>query len=185
MGWVVKAKPRPLYPRYPLYGRLGGPPGPVWTPPGFDPRTAQPVASRYTDWVIPAHIYIYIYIYIYMGRDSVLSGRGLCEELITRPEESYWLWCIVMCDLENSWIRRLWPNGDCRAKNNSSWPQQLYLFSLTQHRFIVIQHTLHQHFKLYPGSQFTITIQRRNFIKEYATWDHAASNKLHKITQEF
>jgi len=23
--------------------------------PGFDPRTVQPVASRYTDWAIPAH----------------------------------------------------------------------------------------------------------------------------------
>jgi len=31
----------------------------------------------------------------------VLSGRGLCDELITRPEESYLLWCIVVCDLEN------------------------------------------------------------------------------------
>jgi len=30
----------------------------------------------------------------------VLSGRGLCDELITHPEESYRLWCI-MCDLEN------------------------------------------------------------------------------------
>jgi len=30
----------------------------------------------------------------------VLSGRGLCDELITRPEESYRLWCVV-CDLEN------------------------------------------------------------------------------------
>jgi hypothetical protein len=30
-----------------------------------------------------------------------LSGRGLCDELITRPEESYRLWCVVMCDLEN------------------------------------------------------------------------------------
>jgi hypothetical protein len=37
-------------------------PGPVWTgaenlapppPPGFDPRTVQPVASRYTDYTIP------------------------------------------------------------------------------------------------------------------------------------
>jgi hypothetical protein len=25
-------------------------------PPGFDPRTVQPLASRYTDWTIPAHI---------------------------------------------------------------------------------------------------------------------------------
>jgi len=31
-----------------------------------------------------------------------LSGRGLCEELITRPEESYRLWCVVVCDLETS-----------------------------------------------------------------------------------
>jgi hypothetical protein len=29
----------------------------------------------------------------------VLSGRGLCDELITCPEESYRLWCVV-CDLE-------------------------------------------------------------------------------------
>jgi len=30
----------------------------------------------------------------------VLSGRGLCDELITRPEESYRLWSVVVCDLE-------------------------------------------------------------------------------------
>ena len=29
----------------------------------------------------------------------VLPGRGLCDGLITRPEESYRLWCIVVCDL--------------------------------------------------------------------------------------
>ena len=34
----------------------------------------------------------------------VLSGRGLCDELITRPEESYRLRCVVMCDLETSRI---------------------------------------------------------------------------------
>ena len=32
----------------------------------------------------------------------VLSGRGLCDELITRPEESYRVWCVVVCDLETS-----------------------------------------------------------------------------------
>ena len=31
----------------------------------------------------------------------VLSGGGLCDELITRPEESYRMWCVVVCDLEN------------------------------------------------------------------------------------
>ena len=29
----------------------------------------------------------------------VLSGRGLCDELITRPEESYRLCCVVVCDI--------------------------------------------------------------------------------------
>ena len=32
----------------------------------------------------------------------VLSGRGLCDELITRPGESYRLWCVVVCDLEKN-----------------------------------------------------------------------------------
>ena len=32
----------------------------------------------------------------------VLSGRGLCDELITRPEESYRLCCVVVCDLDTS-----------------------------------------------------------------------------------
>ena len=32
----------------------------------------------------------------------VLSGRGLCDEIITRPEESYRLWCVFVCDLEIS-----------------------------------------------------------------------------------
>ena len=46
--------------RYQLYRRLGGPQGgfgrvrKISPPPGFDPRTVQPVASRYTDWAIPA-----------------------------------------------------------------------------------------------------------------------------------
>jgi hypothetical protein len=32
----------------------------------------------------------------------VLSGRSLCEGLITRPEESYRLWLAVVCDKETS-----------------------------------------------------------------------------------
>jgi hypothetical protein len=39
----------------------------------------------------------------------VLSGRGLCDELITRPEQSYRLWCVVVCYLETSRIRRPLP----------------------------------------------------------------------------
>jgi len=49
----------------------------------------------------------------------VLSGRGLCDGLITHPEESYRLWCVV-CDLENSQMGRPWPTGGCCAKNKQS-----------------------------------------------------------------
>jgi hypothetical protein len=36
----------------------------------------------------------------------VLSGIGLCDELTTRPEESYRLRRVVVCDQEISWTRR-------------------------------------------------------------------------------
>jgi hypothetical protein len=39
----------------------------------------------------------------------VLSGRGLCDALITRPEESYRLWRVVVCDQETTKTRRLKP----------------------------------------------------------------------------
>jgi hypothetical protein len=32
----------------------------------------------------------------------VLSGRDLCDGLITCPEESYRVWCVVVCDREVS-----------------------------------------------------------------------------------
>jgi len=31
----------------------------------------------------------------------VLSGRGFCGGFITRPEKSYRLWRVVVCDQEN------------------------------------------------------------------------------------
>jgi hypothetical protein len=36
---------------------------------------------------------------------SVLSGRGLCDELITHPEESYRMWCVVVCDLGHGLLK--------------------------------------------------------------------------------
>jgi hypothetical protein len=59
MGWVVNTTVRSLYLRernpVPIVLEAGWAPGPVWAgaenfaPPGFDPQTVQPVASRYTD----------------------------------------------------------------------------------------------------------------------------------------
>jgi hypothetical protein len=36
------------------------------------------------------------------GDCRVFSGTGLCDELITGPEEPYRLWCVDVCDLETS-----------------------------------------------------------------------------------
>ena len=57
-----------------------------------------PLAARLLrSWVrIPPGTWIFV-----CCECRVLSGRGLCDELITRPEESYRLWCVVACDLEN------------------------------------------------------------------------------------
>ena len=46
----------------------------------------------------------------------VLSGRGLCDGLITRPEESYRLCCVIVCDLETSRIRRLKLIKGCKCQ---------------------------------------------------------------------
>ena len=58
-GWGVSVNPRSIFTPgkdpVPITQEAGWAPGPVWTgaenliPPGFDPRTLQPVASRYTD----------------------------------------------------------------------------------------------------------------------------------------
>jgi hypothetical protein len=45
----------------------------------------------------------------------VLSRRGLCDGLVTRPEESYRLWCVSECDCEASIMRRPWTTGGCCA----------------------------------------------------------------------
>jgi hypothetical protein len=93
MGWLA---PRPgrFTPRkdtrYPLYRRLGGPQGrygrlrKISPPPGFDPRTVQPVASRYTDWAILGHleklyeVYIISLCYYNYYILPSWSGRTVC-----------------------------------------------------------------------------------------------------------
>jgi len=55
--------------RKPLYRRLGGPQGQcgqVWkiSPSlGFDPRTVQLIASHYTDYAVPPHLYSEVKIF--------------------------------------------------------------------------------------------------------------------------
>ena len=61
---------------------------------GCRPQAARLLRS----WVqIPRGAWIFV-----CCECRVLSGRGLCDELITRPEGSYRLCCVVVCDLETS-----------------------------------------------------------------------------------
>ena len=87
---------------------------PQW-PRGLRRRSAA--ARLLRSWVrIPPGAWIFV-----CCECCVLSGRGLCDELITRPEESYRLWCVVVCDLETSRMRRPWPavGSQSHRKKNS------------------------------------------------------------------
>jgi hypothetical protein len=67
--------------RYPLYKRLGGIQGRsrrvrnISPPPGFDPRTVHPVASRYTDWDISAHLYMTAFCNMYLIDNTTEMDR--------------------------------------------------------------------------------------------------------------
>ena len=65
-------------------------------PVGFKPKISA--GERPVAWVwIPPGACIFV-----CCECHVLSRRGLCDELITRPEESYRPCCVVVCDLETS-----------------------------------------------------------------------------------
>jgi hypothetical protein len=66
----------------------------------------------------------------------VLSGGGLCDERITRPVESYQLWCVVVCDLETSRIRRPMPPLGTRHHRKK------YTFMKKYHKILFFQHII-------------------------------------------
>jgi hypothetical protein len=97
MGWLFNATPWPLplggKTRYPLYRKLGGPQNrygrvrKISPSPGFDPRTAHPVASRCTDCAIATAVYIMI---IVVSSDRMKLHRiDLCRCDFILPIYSY------------------------------------------------------------------------------------------------
>jgi len=76
--------------RYPLYRRLGGPQGRSGQvrkisppPPGFDPRTVQPVASSYTDYATqPTHV---MYTLQFKPWNKSLTFRRLMSYIYGAP----------------------------------------------------------------------------------------------------
>ena len=63
----------------------------------------------------------------------LLSGRGLCDGLIIRPEESYRVWCVVVRDLETLKIKRAWHAG-----GRSATGRQLKFYVLSYIEYIYI-----------------------------------------------
>ena len=97
MGCLLQ--PRETSPRYPLHRRSINLHYHITVMP-------VPVAARLLRmWVgIPPGAWMFV-----CCECCVLSGRGLCDGLITRPEESYRPWCVVVCDLEKP---QVW--GGCK-----------------------------------------------------------------------
>jgi hypothetical protein len=85
MGWLAPRLGRftPGKTWYPLYKKLGGPLGrsgrvrKISPVPGFDPRTVQPVASRYTEYSIKTLCSL-VDIYVRFGGTYCLPLHGQC-----------------------------------------------------------------------------------------------------------
>ena len=76
--------------RYPLYRRLGGPQGrsgrvrKISPPPELDPRTVQPVASRYTNYATRSTLLMYWYIIFFSVVLRPNAGHGLLNVEVSR-----------------------------------------------------------------------------------------------------
>ena len=87
--------------RYPLYRRLGGAGldgcGKSRPPPGFDPLTVQSVASRYTDWAIPA-------ANLSNNCNFTLHGTTCLKELFFFLRAAKGVWRRVCCKFQSTCI---------------------------------------------------------------------------------
>ena len=60
----------------------------------------------------------------------VLSSRGLCDELLTRPEESYRLWCVVVRsrNLVNEEVLTSWWLSHQKQTDNTYLRIYIYIY---------------------------------------------------------
>ena len=108
-GWGVSVTPRPLFtPRErPGTHGTGGWVGPragldrcgkSRPPPGFDPRTVQPVASRYTDWATRPTTRKKAGINSHGTMQNQMGFKGNCKLSWNCSNcEKYWRWCTAKC----------------------------------------------------------------------------------------
>ena len=100
-GWGISVTPRPIFTpgrtRHPLYRMLDGPQSlseqewKISPPPAFDPRTVQPVASRYTDWATrPTYTYIYTntHTHTYVALCLLHGTWPICDSAVQNQLQS-------------------------------------------------------------------------------------------------
>jgi hypothetical protein len=88
-------------------------------------RRRSAAARLLRSWVrIPPGAWIFV-----CCECSVLSGRGLCDKPFTRSEETYRLWCVVVCDLDTSrmWSYILYSSNTWEKMEHNEAVHQLFI----------------------------------------------------------
>ena len=95
----------------------------------------------------PAWSWMFVYY-----KWCVLSCRSLCDGRITRSEESYWQWYVIVCDLEASRMRRSWPAvGCCVRENKTCWFCTLVLCQSSGLNSKLLVFKKYRHRNLFPN----------------------------------
>ena len=154
MGWVVNAVPRSLYPwKRPGIHYMGGSVGPRagLDECGFDPRTVQPVASRYTDWAIPVHhvavvsvLFIYIWCVHLVGNInecSLLKVQNFTAVSLTRSvylqDRIQYASCNSWCSYANDKYSNLY--------SKLQFPARIQTLYCVMHRHFVMHWDINRH----------------------------------------
>ena len=142
-------------------------------------RRRSTAASLLRSWVrIPPGTWMFV-----CCECCVLSGRGLCDELITRPEESYRLWRVAVCDQETSYTRRIQPRQSavkykptmgCSASIKKSILRTLYI--VTTGLYIVNKNSTDNRYAFYTNLTERSFLGQPNNICLFLRWFSVTSN---------
>ena len=95
------------------------------------------------------------------------ESRGPCGTMVTPPEESYRLWCLVTCELETSRMRKPRTALDCNAKGKKSTSLTMnILFVVRSHMVEVF--TLFYEFSL-KNWWWSKETQYLDYLKRYSS----------------
>ena len=108
----------------------------------------------------------------------VLSGRGLCDGPITRPEESNRLLFVVVCDQETSWMRRPWPTEWLSRQNTQKNNKQTNIKPIRE--FSALQEVLNkfsyvvlpEHVDMFATRAQSILQSSISSYSEHLCWVH-------------